>query len=177
MIWFTSDMHFCHDRDFIYGKRGFSSVDEMNRVLIENMRSVVQPDDELYVLGDCFLEDNDAGMALMRQLPGKVRIIFGNHDSDTRVGLMEEEFDCRGFAERIRYKGYTFYLSHYPALTSNYSDDSQKESVINICGHSHTTDRFCDMDKGLIYHVEPDCHDNYPVSVDEIISDIRSLRS
>lgn len=177
MIWFTSDLHFCHNRDFIYKARGFSSVSEMNRALVSNLKEKVEPDDDLYVLGDCFLEDNDAGMALMRELPGRVKIIFGNHDTDTRIRLMKAEFDCIGFADRLRYKDYTFYLSHYPSLTSNYSDESLKHSVINICGHTHTKDRFCDMDKGLIYHVEPDCHDNFPVSIDEIITDIRSLLS
>ena len=32
-IWFTSDLHFCHDRDFIYGPRGFKSVQEMNEAI------------------------------------------------------------------------------------------------------------------------------------------------
>lgn len=177
MIWFTSDLHFCHNRDFIYGPRGFESVSEMNTALVRNIKEKVMPDDDLYILGDCFLEDNETGMALMRQLPGNIRIIFGNHDSNLRIKLLEAEFDCRGFADRLEYKGYTFLLSHYPSLTSNITDDSLKHSVINICGHTHTKDRFCDMDKGLIYHVEPDCHDNFPVSIDEIITDIRSLLS
>ena len=32
MIYITSDLHFCHDRGFIYGPRGFKSVHEMNEV-------------------------------------------------------------------------------------------------------------------------------------------------
>ena len=27
-IWIISDLHFCHNKDFIYGKRGFNSIAE-----------------------------------------------------------------------------------------------------------------------------------------------------
>ena len=30
MLFFTSDWHFNHDREFVWKQRGFSSVDEMN---------------------------------------------------------------------------------------------------------------------------------------------------
>ena len=32
------------------------------------------------------------------------------------------------------------------------------------------------MDKGLIYHVELDAHNCYPVSIDQIIEDIKMYR-
>ena len=35
MIYFTSDLHFNHDRDFVYVPRGFQSVDEMNQTLFK----------------------------------------------------------------------------------------------------------------------------------------------
>ena len=41
-IWFTSDLHFNHDKDFIWGARGYSSVNEMNRIQIEKFNSVVE---------------------------------------------------------------------------------------------------------------------------------------
>lgn len=36
MIYFTADLHFGHNKEFIYKKRGFNSVDEMNNKIIEN---------------------------------------------------------------------------------------------------------------------------------------------
>ena len=45
--------------------------------------------------------------------------------------------------------------------------------MIDLCGHTHTDDRFADFDNGLIYHVELDAHDNRPVRIDQIIEDIK----
>ena len=32
-VWLTSDLHLCHDKEFIWGPRGFKNVDEMNALL------------------------------------------------------------------------------------------------------------------------------------------------
>jgi calcineurin-like phosphoesterase family protein len=45
--------------------------------------------------------------------------------------------------------------------------------VINLCGHTHTTDRWSDFDKGLIYHVDVDAHDMKPTLLDDIIEEIK----
>ena len=34
MIWFTSDPHLGHDKDFVWQARGFESIDEMNAEII-----------------------------------------------------------------------------------------------------------------------------------------------
>ena len=174
-IYFTSDFHFMHDKDFIYEPRGFSSVHEMNETIIKNFNEVMDWTDTLYILGDCFLNDNEEGMKLMRRVSGnKQHIIWGNHDTDTRKLLMLNEGWDGEYAAILNYKGYHFYLSHYPTITSNYDVDKPlKRRVINLCGHTHTQDKFSDMDKGLIYHVELDAHNNYPVLIDDIIEDIK----
>lgn len=173
--YFTSDLHFMHDKPFLYEPRGFSSVYEMNEAIIKNFNEVMDWTDTLYILGDCFLNDNEEGMKLMRRLPGnKQHIIWGNHDSDTRKLLMLNEGWDGEYAAVLKYNGYHFYLSHYPTITSNYDEDKPlKRRVINLCGHTHTKDRFSDINKGLIYHVELDAHNNYPVLIDDIIEDIK----
>ena len=173
-VYFSSDFHFMHNRPFIYEPRGFSSVHEMNETIIKNFNEVMDWTDTLYILGDCFLNDNEEGMRLMRRVPGKVHIIWGNHCTSTRQTLMEQEFICHGYATVIKLNGYSFYLSHYPTITSNYDVDKPlKRRTINLCGHTHTKDKFLDMNKGLIYHVELDAHNNYPVLIDDIIEDIK----
>ena len=47
--------------------------------------------------------------------------------------------------------------------------------MINLCGHSHTKDRYADINKGLIYHVEVDAHDNTPVSLEQVIQDMNGV--
>lgn len=176
MIKLVSDLHLCHDRDFCYASRGFTSIEEMNESIVDNWNSVVTDEDDVYVLGDVMLNDNDKGMYYLRKLKGKIHIIIGNHDTDTRLKLYESlpNVEVVGYATIIKYKKYRFYLSHYPTLTSNYTDgEGLHGKIINLCGHTHTTDRFLDMDKGMIYHVELDAHNNTPVDIEDIIRDLR----
>ena len=35
-IFITSDLHFNHDKDFIWKERGFSNVNEMNEAIVKN---------------------------------------------------------------------------------------------------------------------------------------------
>ena len=54
-IWFSSDLHFNHNRQFIYQARGFETLEEMNQTIIERFNSLVKPEDDLYLLGDTML--------------------------------------------------------------------------------------------------------------------------
>ena len=175
-IWLTSDWHFNHSKDFIYKPRGFKTVQEMNFNIINNFNQLVKYDDIVYCLGDCMLEDNIKGIHCMQQLNCQnIKIIPGNHCTDTRINLYKQYgFEVIGYATPLKYKGYHFYLSHYPTITSNLDIDKPlNRRTINLCGHVHTQDKFLDMNKGLIYHVELDAHNNYPVLIDDIIEDIK----
>ena len=52
MVYFTADMHFGHRAIINMQSRPFESVEEMNRVLLQNFNSVVHKDDTVYILGD-----------------------------------------------------------------------------------------------------------------------------
>lgn len=175
-IWLTSDLHLGHDKEFIWGPRGFNSVEEHDQTIIKNWNSLVSPDDEVWVLGDLVLGDSEAGCRKLNQLYGNIRIIYGNHDSATRIQMyanIRPTILGMGLAYILKYRGYSFYLSHYPTLTSNLDVDKPlKKRVINLCGHSHIKDKLQDMDKGLIYHVELDAHENKPILLDNVIKDI-----
>ena len=180
-IFITSDTHFGHDKDFIWQPRGFSSSEEHDRAIIENWNSIVSWDDEVYVLGDLMLGDNESGIRKLNQLNGKIYILYGNHDSNTRIQMyanIRPTILCLGLAYILKYRGYSFYLSHYPTITSNMDTDKPlNRRVISICGHKHTKNKFCDMDKGLIYHCELDCQNNKPILLDDIIKDIQTYIS
>ena len=181
-IYFTSDLHFSHKKDFIYKARGFNSIEEHDEEIIKRFNSIVTPEDDLWILGDLMLGDNDEGIKKIKQLNGNLHIIYGNHDTNARILRYAEELDnaeIHGFATTFKYKKKQFMLSHYPTITSNMEEDGApiKAKVINLCGHSHTKNRFKDMDKGLIYHVEIDCHNNFPISLDEILFDINHFIS
>lgn len=169
-----------HDKDFIYGPRGFDSIEEHDKTIIKNWNELVSWNDEVWLLGDCMLNDNEGGVRKLNQLAGNIRILAGNHDSTNRIQMyanIRPSILTMGLAYILKYRGYSFYLSHYPALCSNYdSDKPLKQQMFSICGHSHTQDRFKDMDKGIIYHAELDAHDNKPVLLDDIIEDIKKYK-
>ena len=87
MIYFTSDLHLGHDRDWLWGKRGFKNVKEMGESIINNINEIVRPEDELYILGDLMLVDNDWIKAIRGLRCQNIHIILGNHDTSNRVEL------------------------------------------------------------------------------------------
>lgn len=145
--------------------------------MIANWNSVVSPDDIVYHLGDVMLNDNTHGMDCLRQLNGYIKLIRGNHDTDARIELYKSlpNIEVLGWAEVIKYKKYQFYLSHHPTLTSNLENAPYlRMHLINLCGHRHTNNRFEDMINGnVIYHVEVDAHNNFPVKIDQIIDELK----
>lgn len=180
MIYFSSDYHFFHNKPFIYEDRGFFSVEEMNKFIVDQHNFFVRPQDDVYLLGDILLggADNfEKGIELLNNLNGHIHLVRGNHDIDKRWHAYQNNclWDIVEAENSIylKYSKYHFYLSHYASLTSNHDNDKPlRQRLINLCGHNHTTNPFNDWDKSLIYHVDFDAH-HRPISIDEIIADIK----
>ena len=175
-ILFTSDLHFNHDREFIWKARGFTDVADMNIHIIDHWNSVVKPEDEVYLLGDVMLGNNEIGLDCLSRLNGKIHLIRGNHDTDNRIEIFSNMPDkiveiCD--AKYLRINGYHFYLTHYPCLTGNLHKESLKQMTLNLHGHTHSKDRFF-YDLPFCYNVGVDAHDCYPVNVNEIIEDMKN---
>ena len=174
-IWFSSDLHAGHQRDFLYVPRGFSSIEEHDEAIIDNINEVVAPEDTLYLLGDLMLGDNEEGARKLRQIQCKdIRVIRGNHDTDTRVRLYEYSlgYQMLGYAAPAKFNGKNFMLSHYPMLTQNMDDDKKTwQKTWNLCGHSHTKNKFDPITHSI--HVELDAWDNKPVEIEQILELIR----
>lgn len=181
-IYITSDTHFCHVKDFLWRPRGFESVEEMNETIVERWNTVVGERDMVYHLGDIALSDTEAAIPYIKALNGHIIWIRGNHDSDNRIKAILDS--CHNI-EMLSYANWnaswatvlkdgkwTYYLSHYPTLTGNHEE---WRKVVNLCGHSHTQDRWVDWDK-MCYHVEMDAHDCYPISLDQVKAEIKVKR-
>lgn len=177
MIYITSDTHFCHNKEFLYGPRGFSNLFQMNEAIVKNWNNIVTNNDAVYLLGDVMLNNNEEGARLLKSLKGQIHIILGNHDTDARLAVYGDCYNVveTVFSTKLKYNGYHFYLSHYPTITSSFDlDKPLKARLINLCGHSHIQDPFADWDRynAPIYHCELDAHNNTPVSIEKIISDL-----
>jgi hypothetical protein len=58
-IWFSSDTHYGHERIIELAKRPFSSVEEMDEVMIERHNARVRPGDQFFHVGDFAFADHD----------------------------------------------------------------------------------------------------------------------
>lgn len=181
MIYFTSDTHFNHDKEFCWKARGFNSVEEMNNTIMENWNNTITDEDEVYLLGDVMLGDYQKGIDILSQLKGKIHIIIGNHCTQKRIELYKELPNVIEvtYAKLIKIGKQHYYLSHYPTFTANYDDKPYHNHIINLYGHTHQRDKFFTMGDPLytepnpfMYHVGVDSHNCYPVSIDEINKDI-----
>lgn len=175
-IWFTSDTHFGHDREFIWGPRGFKNVWDMNKAIVSNWNSVVGPEDDVYHLGDVMLGQNEVGLSYLKQLKGYIHIIRGNHDTDAR---WDSYIDCYNVVEICNAKylkiyKQNFFLCHYPTMTSNLEKTAAlKEHLLCLYGHTHQQNNFYN---GLpfCYHVGVDSHNCTPVSLEQVLADIQT---
>ena len=172
-IWITSDLHLGHDREFIWGARGYADVNEMNMKQIEKFNSVVADDDEVWILGDLVLGDIETGLALLKQLRGKIHVCLGNHDTAKREQAYRDMGWDVQLCARLKYKKLNFYLSHYPTITHNLDEKEIWQVVVNLYGHTHQTTNFYHDDPWM-YHIGVDSHDGYPVCIDDIIADVKA---
>ena len=174
-IYLTADLHFGHDKSFIWKERGFNSVKEMNWVLLRNWNSVVTDEDDVYVLGDLMLGEEE-NIEYVKRLKGKIHIVLGNHDSSKRKRQYEALENVVEIAEvgiKLKYNKYSFLLTHYPMITANFEIESLKQIKINLYGHTHQKDNPFYNDLFFAYNVGVDCHDNKPVLLDDVIEEIK----
>ena len=175
-IFLTSDLHLGHDREFLWGPRGFKSSKEHDEAIIANWNSVVGPDDMVYVLGDLMLGDNEWGCECVNRLNGHICLIRGNHDTDKRwYEIYPEKLNIGncGNAYLINYRKYHFYLSHFPTLTGNLEKESLHQCTLNLFGHTHSKEKFFE-DRPYMYNVSLDANDNTPVLLDDIIERMKA---
>lgn len=77
-IFYIADPHFGH-KGMLKQRPGFQTVQEMNQALLTAWTAHVRPQDDVYILGDLFCYRED--LELLRRLPGRLRLICGNHEA------------------------------------------------------------------------------------------------
>lgn len=92
MRWATSDHHWGHFNIMRYcaSTRPFSSVDEMNAVLVARWNESVDPDDEVIMVGDIFCSrrmPREMKVGILQMLHGRKTLIRGNHDDQPDLFL------------------------------------------------------------------------------------------
>jgi len=159
MRYFTADPHFGHTNILHYCDRPFTSINKMNKVIIENINEIVKPDDILYVLGDVG-KTHDENIEHLASLINRINcrkiLILGNHDK-----LNAFEYVDMGFESVHTYlyiEDMKLHLVHDPAVTNILPKEKW------LCGHVHGL--FTSVRNTL--NVGVDIWNFYPVSEDAV---------
>ncbi len=173
-VWFTSDLHFGHRK--VAGIRGHELIGNHDMAIASNWAKTVKADDVVWVLGDISVSNPVIALDLIAQLPGRKRLVAGNHDKihpmyrDAHRWAVEygSVFEYVTHAARIKVCGIEVLLSHFP-----YTRD--RDEVIRypqwrlpdlgvplLHGHTHSSSRIS-FDP-LEVHVGIDAWDMTPVS-------------
>jgi calcineurin-like phosphoesterase family protein len=132
-IWFTGDTHFGHAK--VAGIRGFVDTTTHDNSISNKWTRQVGNDDVVYVLGDISSGSTTGelhALTILANLPGRKRLITGNHDSvagihrrlSPRLTQFRAVFESINDYGRVRVaNGVDVLLSHYPYADSGDGPD------------------------------------------------------
>jgi calcineurin-like phosphoesterase family protein len=160
-VWFVSDIHAKHGKDFILKPRGFSDPEVAYEEMIRVWNSKVAPNDIVFNLGDFVVgagtESEKVASELIWRLNGKQFFIWGNHNSGVKQVYQEAlksqysmiygssnaeiyplethggKFTFLGHYAEVIVNGKMIVLTHYPIGSWN----EMGKGSWNIHGHCH----------------------------------------
>lgn len=187
-VFFTSDPHFGHQ--FVSQLRGHGITAFHDLAICENWQRQVKPDDIVWVLGDLCMNNPSWALSLLDGLPGRKRLIVGNHDKIHPMHRdawkftkqYHEVFEFVAPFARTKVCGTEVMLSHFP-----YEADRgearymqyrlRNEGLPLLHGHTHGQERVAiDYDSNTIeIHVGLDAWDLKLVT-DSQVAELLALR-
>jgi calcineurin-like phosphoesterase family protein len=162
-VFFTSDHHFDHTNIIKLCNRPFSSINEMNEVLIDNWNKTVPENGLIFILGDVvWSKDPRRWITLMEKLNGQKILIKGNHDDFKVLEKIEHLFLTIRERLELRLDSARLMLDHYPMKEWSGS----YRGVYSLYGHIHEKD-FPDA-KYQQYNVSVERNKYRPISWNEV---------
>jgi len=187
-LYFVSDSHFSHEnicsattqwKDAGDAVRQFSSLEDMNRTIVDNINAVVGENDILFHLGDWSFGGFEQIQKFRSQLICKnIHIVLGNHDHHIErdkdgiqslfssvhsfiphLEVRREVVGGKGMLER-----FNFCVFHYPIA----SWIDMNSGVIHLHGHVHLP-KHLKLGQGRSLDVGMDGNDMKPYSLDEVM--------
>ena len=159
--YFLGDPHWGH-RNILKYRSQFSSIEEHDNTILENILNVSDKRAVLYLMGDCFF-DMEAIRFLEEIRPRFMHVhwILGNHDTDSKLRQQVfREVIKRDLVDNVHSlkKYHEFWLSHAPI------HESELRGHKNIHGHTH--ENFVDDDRYVPVSLE---HTGFkPISLQQI---------
>lgn len=173
---FTADLHLGHANVLRFQQCPFADVTAMNVALVERWNECVQPEDDIWVLGDFAYRSSLAAETWLRRLNGSKHLVWGNHDKpQTR--------QARGWASAQSYaeiivEGRKAVMLHYGMRVW----PGMRFGAVHLYGHSHGNlpgwrlppDAQGRAPGGCL-DVGVDCWNFRPVSMEQILERIATL--
>ena len=168
-VFFTSDLHLAHDKEFIWKSRGFSSSEDHFEGMIKNWNKTVSETSDVFILGDTAFKDG--GGEKISRLINSVKfnnlyLMPGNHPSgyshlykkalkENFPKVHEMELNVFPLAAKINKRNIIFLpnyfeirilavdviLCHFPIISHN----KMQRNSIHLCGHSHHSNKITNM--------------------------------
>lgn len=133
MNYYIADTHFGHRNVIKFDSRPFDSMDEMEKIIINNWNSVVNDEDVVYVLGDFSWYKEEKTLEILDMLNGKKVLIMGNHDRISPA--VAKKFSSRVTYLEINDGEDRVVMSHYPMPFWN----GQFRNTVHLYGHVHNS--------------------------------------
>jgi predicted phosphodiesterase len=147
-----SDLHYGHDKNFVWSARGFESADAHSMWIREKVQSLVS-NDLLFILGDVGLSVGpEPIIEFLNSIPCHVFMVWGNHNSGVKQlytdALPEAYKDHEVYPLKIGSRGHItmlgdmvavrvdsdrFFIQHMAPLIWPENDRGR----VAFCGHSH----------------------------------------
>ncbi len=178
-VWFTSDLHLGHANIIGYSGRPFADTEAMNGALIDRWNELVNPSDDVWVLGDFALGRIEATLPLAGALHGYKRLVSGNHDRcwsghGARAQQWISRYRDAGFDEvhqgsvKMQVGGIEVLVCHFPYAGDSQDRDRYVEARPADEGqwllHGHVHEKW--RQHGRMINVGVDVWDYRPVSAD-----------
>lgn len=116
-LFFTADTHFCRELAIHNGLRNFSSVEEMNKTMIDNWNEVVSDEDHVFHLGNFSYGSKQQTEEILSQLKGQKHLIMG--DADWKMEGLEDYWVSMDHYLELEANERKIVLCHYPMLVWN----------------------------------------------------------
>lgn len=172
MIKYIADLHLGHFNVIKYDNRPFSSVEEMDKTIIDNWNNTVMDTDDVYIIGDVCFGNNPE--KYIKQLRGKKHLIIGNHDKEV-LKKCRSYFETIDYYKKIYDDNKAIILCHYPMAEW---DGMFRESY-HIYGHIHNAlnDTYYMMkNRDLAFNAGCMINNYTPVTLNELITNNNNFR-
>lgn len=164
-VFFMSDLHYGHKNILEIDKRPYSTIEEMNSSIVEELKTKLRPSDVLFDLGDLFwrtINIKECRNVLDSVGTKNIYKVVGNHDlykhyipgdigkPNNLCDKFKVVADILDIHIKYNKSEYLVSLCHYPILDFNH----MYHGGLHIYGHTHGhTDTWVDSESRLMVDI------------------------